>query len=133
MQKLNGFRILVVEDDPDLNEIMCDFLVSENATVVSAVNGKEAFSILENQKIDFVLSDIQMPIMDGFGLLLHILESERSHPPLLFVTGQSKLTELDAKKLGAAGLINKPFNQDFLLQTLVNILTQTPTEKTHSV
>ncbi len=132
MQKLTGFKILVVEDDPDLNEIMCDFLAAENATVISAINGKDALGILQAHKIDFILSDIQMPIMDGFGLLVHILESDYPPPPLLFVTGQSRLTELEAKKLGAAGLVNKPFNQDFLLDTVVDILSQTQQEKIYS-
>ncbi len=124
MHKLNGFKILVVEDDPDLNEVMCDFLSSENATVLSASNGHEALSILKSEKINFIISDIQMPIMDGFELLNRIKQNGTQKTPLLFVTGQSKVTESDALNMGAVGLINKPFNKDTLMQTVTTFLTE---------
>ena len=50
MQKLNGFKILVVEDDPDLNDIMCDFLGSESALTISAANGAKRVRDTEGPK-----------------------------------------------------------------------------------
>lgn len=132
MHKLNGFKILVVEDDLDLNEVMCDFLSSANATVLSAANGQQALSILETENVNFILSDIQMPIMDGFALLNHIQKGNSQKPPLLFVTGQSAVTELEAKKVGAVGLINKPFNKDILMQIVSRFLNESRQEKTPS-
>lgn len=122
MYNLDGFRILVVEDDSDLKEIICDFLSLTNANVLSAGNGKEAMVILGKEKIDFVMSDIQMPFMDGLELLKAIRKNDSKIPIVLMATGQSQLTEVEAKKMGAAGLINKPFNQDFLLATVSGLL-----------
>lgn len=130
MIKLNGFKILVVEDDPDLNEIICDFLTSADATVLSATNGQHALAILEAETINFILSDIQMPIMNGFEFLKNIQKSNSQKPPLVFVTGQSTVTELEAKNIGAFGLINKPFNKDVLLQTVAKILLEARHETT---
>lgn len=122
MYNLNGFKILVVEDDSDLKEIICDFFSLTNANVLSAANGKEAMVILGKEKIDFVMSDIQMPFMDGLELLKAIRKNDSKIPIVLMATGQSQLTEVEAKKMGAAGLINKPFNQDFLLATVSGLL-----------
>lgn len=124
MHKLNGFKILVVEDDPDLNEVMCDLLSSANAKVLSASNGQDALSILKSEKVNFIISDIQMPIMDGFELLNRIQQNSAQKTPLLFVTGQSKVTEFDALNMGAVGLINKPFNNDTLMQTVAKFFLQ---------
>jgi|JI10StandDraft_1071094.scaffolds.fasta_scaffold473901_1 two-component system response regulator FlrC len=124
MIKLNGLKILVVEDDPDLNEVICDFLSSANANVLSATNGQHALAILETETVNFILSDIQMPIMNGFEFLKNIQKSKSQKPPLVFVTGQSTVTDLEAKNIGALGLINKPFNKDILLQTMAKILLE---------
>lgn len=129
MHKLTGFKILVVEDDPDLNEIICDFLNSENAVTTSATNGHNALEILKEQKVDFILSDIQMPIMDGFEMITRLLSSGTAQPPILFATGQSKLTEAAAQRIGATGLIYKPFSKDALIQTIVKILKDSGLEK----
>lgn len=133
MHTLEGFKILVVEDDPDLNEIMCEFLISEHAIVFPAANGQHALSILETQEIDFVLSDIQMPIMDGIGMLVEISKSDIQKPPVLFVTGQSKFTEIEAKRIGAVGLINKPFSKETLIQTVSKISAEIIQGKVTSV
>lgn len=124
MYNLTGFKILVVEDDKDLQEVVCDFFALTHATILSAGNGQEALAVLDTEEIDFVMSDIQMPIMDGLGLLKTIRQNDSKVPVVLMATGQSQLTEVEAKKMGAAGLINKPFNQDFLLAKVSSLLRE---------
>ena len=121
----------MVEDDLDLNEVMCDFLESMNATVLSAPDGQKALAILDSENVNFILSDIQMPIMDGFALLNHIQKNSAQKPPLLFVTGEANVTELDVKSLGAVGLIKKPFNKDTLKHTLSKFLVEDRKDKSN--
>lgn len=123
MCRLQKFKILVVEDDLDLNEILCEFLATKNATVFSAFNGQEALAIHTKEQVDFILSDIQMPIMDGFTMLKNIQTGVSRNPPILFVTGDSFFTELEAKNLGALGLINKPFSKETLMQSILQKVT----------
>lgn len=115
---------MVVEDDPDLNDIIGDFLTSENATTLSAINDQHSVEILKNQKVDLILSDIQMPVMDGFEMIAQLLNGGALQFCILFAPGHSKLTEVDAQNIGAVGLIYKPFSKETLIQTMVKILKQ---------
>jgi CheY-like chemotaxis protein len=69
-------RILVVDDEKEMREMIVDYLEGEGYAVVSAQNGREALdSVLSSQRIDLVLSDINMPIMKGFELLKEVKEN----------------------------------------------------------
>lgn len=106
---LVGTSILIVEDDPVLLELICDYFSMTGATIFQAANGELAFQIIESTSIDLVLSDVQMPVMDGFELLKKIRVKNSIVPFVLLVTGQCELTEADAFASGASGLIHKPF------------------------
>jgi DNA-binding response OmpR family regulator len=106
----NGLNILIVEDDVFLLEVLCDYFKKTKATVFQAVNGEEAFAIVDTDAIDFVLSDVQMPVMDGVELLKKIRIKRPDVPIILLATGQSQLTKESAIEFGASGLIHKPFN-----------------------
>lgn len=106
---LIGINILIVEDDLILLELVCDYFSMTGATIFQAVNGQLAFQIIESNRIDLVLSDVQMPVMNGFELLKKIRVNNSSVPFVLFATGQCELTEDDVLVSGASGLIHKPF------------------------
>lgn len=105
----SNFSILVVEDDSALLKVLSTYFKRTGATVFQATNGQEAYQIVENENIHFILSDVQMPIMNGVELLKKIRISKPIIPIILLATGQSELTKEDALKLGASGLIHKPF------------------------
>ena len=63
-----NYRILVVEDEPRLREILCDYLLSKGDMGIEATNGMEALALLESQEFDGVLLDIMMPELDGFAV-----------------------------------------------------------------
>lgn len=105
-------RIMVVEDNPELLALLEDIL-SKDYEVQLATNGEEAFELLQQQPDAFqlVLSDIMMPVVDGFGLLSKV----RAHPrlgfiPFLFLSALSAPEDqLKALRLGVDGFISKPF------------------------
>ena len=70
-------RIMVVDDDADIRELIRVYLAGEGLTVVQASNGQEALSMLESMPADLVVLDVMMPLMDGWELCREL----RSHYP----------------------------------------------------
>ncbi len=105
---LNGKRVLVVEDDVSLLRIVSTALTRRGAIVTQALNGQEAIDLLEDDSFDLVLSDIQMPIVDGLALLAEIRRQHAGRPPVLFMTGQSSVSKDEIVRLGAVDLLSKP-------------------------
>src|ERR1035438_4781454 len=82
-QKVRGYRmrleeatILVVDDEPDLREVFSAWLQQAGCLVFTAANGAEALEVLDAQKIDALVSDIRMPVMDGIALVQAIYEKK---------------------------------------------------------
>jgi len=115
---LKGLKILVVEDDPDLLGILCEFLSMQGAEVAQALNGKEALACLNDNSIELVLSDVQMPVMDGVELIKAIKKMNNLTPKVFLTSGHSSLDEELAEKLGAAAFITKPFKLQHLLSSI---------------
>ena len=105
-------RILVVDDDP----IFCEFarvhLSTPAASVDAAPNGEVAFSLLTHDDFDIVLCDIEMPVLDGFGLLAKIRSDARlCNLPVVMLTGKEDILSIDrAYNLGATAFTTKPVN-----------------------
>lgn len=106
---LKKFKLLIVEDDEMMRENLCEFFQGEGANVFSANNGEEALQIALVERVDLILSDIKMPVMNGVELLKAIYANEKIIPIVWLMTGQSDLTEEKAIEMGAEGIINKPF------------------------
>jgi CheY-like chemotaxis protein len=106
---LVDFNLLIVDDDEGLRETLFELFSGEGATVFTASNGEEALQISLVEKIDLILSDIKMPVMDGMDLLKSIGDSDHKIPFVWLMSGESELTEEAAIALGAQGLLNKPF------------------------
>jgi CheY-like chemotaxis protein len=115
--QVKDLNILVVDDDPDLMEMMLMVLSSECARVFSASNGLEALKVLKKEKIDVVVSDIRMPIMDGIKLN-EAMQELPTKPKMIFVTGFADINAEQAKKMGASALINKPFGREEIIRVV---------------
>ena len=113
--------ILIVDDDSDLRETLCDIFSRLGVEIYSAVNGADALGWLEKSKISLVISDLQMPVMDGAALLKNI-HDRHIDVPFVFITGQSHFTEAKAAALGAKGLIYKPYTLQGLTEKIKNVL-----------
>lgn len=107
------FKILIVEDEPKLRSILCDYFVSKQAFPVPAENGLVALELLERQSFDVVLLDIMMPGLDG----LSVCRATRkvSDVPIIFLTALSdEEDQLVGYQLGADDYITKPFSLSVL-------------------
>jgi CheY-like chemotaxis protein len=101
-------NLLIVDDELDLTLNMKELLEDEANTIFIASNGEEGLKILQSQKIDCVVSDVKMPVMDG----LQFIEAARKlgfNMPFIFYTGHgSKELKKTAHDLGAMDLLTKP-------------------------
>jgi len=133
IKKINGARILLVEDNMINQQVAVEIMAKANLTVDAVNNGKEALAIMEkkqesdpNQLYDAILMDIQMPIMDGYEttreirrLESDILKSESKHIPIIAMTAH--VLEVDRKKCLATGMddfVSKPIDASHLFSTL---------------
>jgi DNA-binding NtrC family response regulator len=108
-------KILVVDDDKNLNSGICSFLNSNNFKTISAYNGEEGYSKLGIEEIDLVLSDLQMPKMNGIELLEKIKENKPELPIVIMTAFASVENAVEAMKIGAEDYITKPVNLKELL------------------
>lgn len=116
------YSLLVVEDEPVLRSLLVEILENPELKISEAENGKVAFEILKSQKFDAVLSDIKMPQMEGLELL-QAIRIEKILIPFILLTGHGDREKtLQALKLGAFDFIDKPFQQDHLIEVVQKAL-----------
>jgi two-component system chemotaxis response regulator CheY len=119
--------VLVVDDSAAIRKILQRVLRQTGMainTIHEAGDGQEALDLLRSRRVDLVLTDINMPRMDGLELLAAIKRSsEWAAVPVVMITtegGESKVAE--AVRLGAAGYVRKPFTADQIKEKLAGLL-----------
>jgi len=121
----NELRFLVVDDFSTMRRIVRNLLKEIGyADADEAEDGVAALHKLRNSKFDFVVSDINMPNMNGFQLLAEIKKDDKlKHLPVLMVTAEARKEDIVlAAQQGAAGYIVKPFTKATLEDKVANIL-----------
>lgn len=122
-------NILLAEDDDNLGLLLQTYLKSKGFDVDLVRNGKAAFERFNEQKFDFCLFDVMMPVMDGFTLAKEIREIDRK-VPILFLTAKGlKEDKLEGFALGADDYLTKPFSMEELLARITAILRRVETPK----
>ncbi len=116
-----GNIILVVEDSASMRQLISFTLQGAGYEVIEAEDGKDAvYKLIKCDKIDLVISDLNMPNMGGIKLLEHL----RGNPsfkftPVVMLTTESQVsTVMEAKKAGVSGWIVKPFEPNKLIETV---------------
>ena len=104
--------VLVVDDERELAELIVDALQCAGIDGIIAANGAEALRAVATHPVDFVLSDVQMPVLDGVALLQR-LQATHPHLPVALMTGSSGKARLDMGQ--AVALFSKPFELDTLV------------------
>jgi two-component system response regulator PilR (NtrC family) len=103
-------RVLIVDDEQDVRETLESVLQKIDYQPLSAANGEEALEVIRNQKVDIVLSDLYMPVMNGIELLKRV-KSEKKNIIFLMITAHPTIeTAVDAIKKGAYDYLTKPFH-----------------------
>ncbi len=115
--------ILIVEDQNDMRNFISDEL-SESYQVLEAENGSVALAILKNNTVDLIISDVMMPVMDGFDLCNEVKNNVNlSHIPFILLTAQHNLqSRLKGLNNGADAYMEKPFSIELLLVQVNNLL-----------
>jgi len=100
-------------------------LKSLNLTIFESNNGIEGIEVLNNEKIDIAMTDLNMPEMNGFDFLRYMRQNENySNTPVIIVSTENKLEILEeAKKLGITEYLKKPFNMKELQELIAKLLT----------
>jgi CheY-like chemotaxis protein len=99
--------ILVVDDDPDLRELLALALTTDDVEVACAGNGREALGLLDQRRPDLILLDMRMPVMDGWEFSRR-LDRRADRPPVVVVTAASDSAER-AREVHAEAWLGKPF------------------------
>ena len=113
-------KILAVDDSTSMRQMVRATLQSAGYDVVEAADGQDALDFARANAVDLVISDVNMPRMDGITLVgeLRSLPAYRLTPLLLLTTESSQEKKMEGKRAGATGWIVKPFNPAQLLTTL---------------
>ena len=122
-------RFLVVDDFSTMRRIVRGLLKEMGCLhIEEAEDGVNALQVLRNSRIDFVVSDLNMPNMDGFELLNQIKQDPAlSHIPVLMVTAEARKEDIvRAAQTGAAGYIVKPFTKATLEEKVTKIVQKMP-------
>ena len=101
-------RVLVVDDDPAILGLVADFLAAQGHQVLRAPNGAEAREILDREFVQVLVTDLQMPVLDGLALLAHVRSSAHAIPVILVSGSWTDDQRQQARELGAARLLAKP-------------------------
>ena len=122
-KKDNRPTVLVVEDNPDMRAFVVRQLSKEYA-VLSAVNGAEALKMLDGNYVNLVVSDVVMPVMDGFELCKTIKSDlNYSHIPVILMTAKTNIqSKIEGMELGADAYIEKPFSVEYLQACASNLI-----------
>ncbi|WP_108125795.1 response regulator [Saccharospirillum mangrovi] len=115
--------ILVVDDSASLRQVVCTALRDEGYQTVEASDGKDALSKLEGQRINLVISDVNMPNMDGITFLKELkqLPNYKFTPVIMLTTESQESKKAEGKAAGAKAWVVKPFQPQQLI-TAVNKL-----------
>ncbi|HFI0795191.1 TPA: response regulator transcription factor [Streptococcus suis] len=116
-------RILVLEDDPVINQVVCEFLKEEGHEVESFVNGRVAYQASQESQFDLLILDIMVPDMTGLEVLQKV--RKKSTIPILMLTAlEDECTQLLSFNQQISDYVTKPFSPLILMKRVENILRQ---------
>jgi two-component system, NtrC family, response regulator len=115
------FRILVVDDEENMLQMLKTFFTEKEYTCFTASNGTDALALLDKEQVDVVITDMKMPGMDGLELLKKIKEQYEKISAVIMTGFSEEYTTTEALNMGADGYITKPFRNKELLLILKRI------------
>jgi DNA-binding response OmpR family regulator len=121
-------RILVVEDDASLRNILRIWMQLDGHLVAEAANGGDAMRIIREEPPDLVLLDISMPVMNGLILLTELRDADVTPRPRVIVTTAHNSTHItvEAVRLGASDVLRKPLHLEDVRLSVASVLREPP-------
>lgn len=115
-------RILVVDDAKTMRDTLKDLLMPNGFDVIEAGNGEQGLEMLSQHTVDLVISDLNMPGMDGLTMCKHIKEQGYNTPIFMLTTQTSPELKAQAKEYGVLAWIVKPHKDEILLGGIRKVL-----------
>lgn len=115
-----SLRIMTIDDSKTMRDMLMLTLADAGFEVLQAVDGQEGVDMLEKEKVDVVITDINMPRMDGYEVVRQLrMRPEHQKTPILVLTTESEIEKKKmGKDVGATGWLVKPFDPDRLVETV---------------
>ena len=126
---MEGLRFLVVEDSPTMRQLISFSLKRfKGCKIVEAVDGVDALKKLQMEEVDMILTDINMPVMDGLKLVSLIRQNAKTKElPIIIITTEGAQEDRDrGLALGANAYISKPIQSSHLLKVIGDLLEKNP-------
>ncbi len=124
-------HILVIEDDPDIQEMLCAYLRDAGYAVGAAGDGLEALDLFHKKKWDLILLDIMLPKINGYGVC-ELIRRESTLPVMMLTALDSEEHQLKGFDLNVDDYVTKPFSMPVLLRKIAAILRRTGGEDNQS-
>ena len=123
--KTSAARILVVDDEDVLREMLGDALRLSGFEVLEAADGSKALTVLQSGKVDLIISDVNMPGMDGYEMLSHLRAQGDETPAIMLTARRERADVTKGLKLGADDYVTKPFGLEELILRVNAVLRRT--------
>lgn len=117
-------KIMTVDDSPTIRQMLSVALKGAGYEVVEAVNGQDALQKLEAEPVNMLITDLNMPQMDGIDLVRRVRQSPglRFLPIIMLTTESQEAKRMEGKSAGASGWIVKPFKPEQLLKVVQMVM-----------
>jgi nitrogen regulation protein NR(I) len=122
-------KILVVEDDDTVRDVLESFLGGKGFEVMLAKNGEEGVDVLRAEKFDLILTDLVMPGVSGMDVLREVINLKINIPVVVMTAFGTVQTAVEAMRIGAFDYITKPFNLDELMLVIEKALSVSKLQK----
>jgi CheY-like chemotaxis protein len=125
---LSQAQVLLVDDEPELREILARWLtVAGCGHVRTAAGGEAALAILKETHIDLLVTDVRMPGMDGLTLVRRVYEAGGAIPGIVFISGFGEIDEREMYGYGVEAFISKPLGRDKMIAIMQRALAERST------
>lgn len=117
--------VLIIDDSESIREVVASGLYDAGYNVISGNNGRDGVQLLaENENIKLIITDLNMPVMDGITFLKEVRKIERyRYLPIIILTTESQENKMkEAKRAGATGWIIKPFVKEKLIAVVKKVI-----------
>lgn len=126
-------KILVAEDDKDLNRLVCSYLSASGYETVGAADGAQALKEFENGDFNLVLTDVMMPLLDGFALAERVRGYDKNIPVIFMTALSDKPSKQLGFKIGVDDYLVKPFDLDELVMRVGAVLRRAGIEENREI
>lgn len=118
-------KILIVDDSPTIRKFLNITLKIKGYEILSAADGMEALELLPNENVNLIITDLNMPNIDGFNLIAKLRENDLyKHIPIIVMSNLSDNEDITrALKLGANSYLLKPFDKDIIIKEVEKYLS----------